>query len=470
MSIRNNPHRCSRPRRLLGGGPSSALVRSGRRLPLFVALAALALPGVARAAELRVETATLSNGIALVTSHQTSVPMVVVRVVIDAGSRYDPDGKGGLASLTADLLTEGTARRDASAIKEQVDFLGAELDASTNVDCASVHLRIVRKEVAAGVELLADLIRNPTFPEAEVARRREAALAAIRSAEDDPNRVASRVFRQAVYRGEPYGHPVEGTEQSVATLRRADVVSFHRRYYRPAQTTVIVVGDLAPAEATDLFERALGDWANPGGELPTYRPAPASPPERIVVEKPVPQAAVVLGHRGVRRDDPDFEALVVMNHILGGGGFGSRLLDDIRTEAGLAYSVTSFFGAGQWTGNFQVVLQTKNESVADAVGRVRAQIERIRNEPVSEAELEDARRYLTGSFPLRLDSNNDIAAFLAELAAFRLGFDYAPRYLQRIAAVTREDVRRVAREHLRPDELIEVIVGRPPVDAVERVE
>ena len=402
---------------------------------------------------------TLPNGARLIVSEQHVLPMVVIQVLVDAGARRDPQGKDGLASLTADLLTEGTRSKSASQIKEAVDFIGAGLDTSADTDFALSSLTVLSKDLDTGLGLLTDVLLHPTFPDAEVKRRREAALASIRASEDNPGTVAQRAFVAAVFRGEPYGHPVIGTAETVRRLTRADVEGFYKQHYRSDDTIIVVAGDVAAADIEQRLRQALQEWPARGAEPFAYPAATARRPEPVRIEKPITQANILLGHRGVARDNPDYYALTVMNFILGGGGFTSRLLDNIRTKAGLAYSVASYFVAGKSPGSFQISMQTKNESAGDAIARTCSELEHIRREPVSDEELADAKLYLTGSFPLRLDSTAKIAGFLAQVEFFKLGADYADTYVQRINAVSKDDVLRVAQQYLHPDELQLVVVA-----------
>jgi zinc protease len=385
--------------------------------------------------------------------------MVIVQVLLDGGSRWDAAGRQGTANLTADLLTEGTATRSASEINAAIDFVGGSLDAGVGADYAEVVLRVLAKDVDLGLDLLADVLAHPVFAPAALERRREATLAALRAALDNPTEVALNAFRRAVFGEGPYGHAVRGEEESVRRISRDDVRSFYARHYRPGGAIVIVVGDIAPQEARARLEKAFAPWKGEAGPAFVYPPSqtPAARAERV--DKPVSQASIVLGHRGIARDDPDYETVSVMNYVLGGGGFSSRLMDRIRTRAGLAYSVSSSFPASQWPGSFQIVMQTKNASAAEAIALARAEVERIRAEPVGAEELEEAKRFLTGSFPLRLDSNTKIADFIADSAFYGLGFDYADRYLEKVNAVTIADVQRVAGEYLHPERLIEVVVA-----------
>lgn len=411
---------------------------------------------------------TLPNGAVLLVSEQRNLPLVLVRVVLDAGSRRDPPGRGGLANLTAALLTEGTATRSAEQIKESIDFIGGGLGADADQDYATVSLRVLKKDLDAGLDLLADVLLHPALHADELARQREAVLASIRADEDDPTSVAQKAFQRALFGDTPYGHPVEGTAESVSRIDRADVQQFYRRFYRPAGAAVVMVGDLSAAEARTAVTRVLAGWDGAPPPPFVFPPLAAPAASEIRLDRPVTQAGIVLGQLGIARDNPDYERIAVMNYILGSGGFSSRLMDNIRTQAGLAYSVSSFFGAGKSPGPFEIVMQTKTASVGDAIARARSEVERIRDQPVSAAELEEAQRYLTGSFPLRLDSNGKIADFIAQTWFYGLGADYADVYIKRVNAVTIADVQRVAREYLHPEQLIQVVVtdaAAPPAPA-----
>jgi len=434
--------------------------RALRSAPLFL-IFVLAFPLIATsalAAGPPVERRTLGNGARLLVSEQHDLPMVIVQILVDAGGRQDPKGREGLASLTADLLTEGAGKRTAAQISETADFIGASLSTSADLDYATASITMLRKDLDTGIELLADVLLRPTFPEVEVTRRREATLAALTSELDEPGRVAARAFVETLFAGEPYGHPAIGNTTAVKAIQRSDILSFYRRHYRPDGAIITVVGDVTASEIETRLGAALSGW-EPGATAFAYPEVTRRPPVPVRIDKPITQTNILLGHRGVSRDNPDYYALTVMNFILGGGGFTSRLLDNIRTKAGLAYSVSSGFTASKDPGAFQISLQTKNTSANDALRRACAEVARIRQEPVSDDELDGAKLYLTGSFPLRFDSNRKIAGFIAQAEFFGLGADYADRYAERIQGVTKEEVLRVAQQYLRPDELQLVVVG-----------
>lgn len=427
-----------------------------RRLGVIVAIALCAWPAFALGPA--VIESRLDNGAQLLVSEQRNLPLVVVGIMIDAGSRYDPRGRAGVANLTAELLTEGTKTRSAAAIKEEIDVLGGSLSVDADNDYTVLQMLVLKSDVERGLALLSDILLRPVFADAELARRKEAVLAQIRSQRDDPTHVAQLAFQQALFGSGSYGHPIEGTEATVRSISRADVRDFYARFYRPSGASIVVVGDIGAAEAHALFAAALVGWTG-AGSPPNENVTAATAAAQVHIDKAVSQASIVLGHRGVARSNPDFEVISLMNYVLGGGGFSSRLMENIRTKAGLVYGVSSAFSTNKDPGSFGVVMQTKNASAADAISRARSEIQRLRDGGITEKELDDAKRYLTGSFVLRLDSMSEIARFIARSAAFGLGLDYADRYIERINAVTAADVQRVAQQYLHPDELIQVVVG-----------
>jgi zinc protease len=281
----------------------------------------------------------------------------------------------------------------------------------------------------------------------------------MKASEDNPGYVASRLFTEVLFGGEPYGHLAIGMPEGVMNISRKDILDFYRQHYRPQRTIITVVGDVSGDEVAGLFEETLRPWKSEAAEPFVYPDRQRAGPQVIKLQRPVTQANIVLGHHGIARDNPDYYAIEVMNFILGGSGFGSRLLDNIRTKEGLAYSVSSGFTAPKSPGSFRVILQTKNESAAQAIKLACAEIARFRREKVSDEELEDAKLYLTGSFPLQLDSNGKIASFLTEIEFFNLGADYADTFKSKINAVTKDDVLRVAQQYLQPEDLSLIVVA-----------
>jgi zinc protease len=428
-----------------------------RWLPLLLCL--LVAPNAVALAAMNAERATLANGMVLVTSEQPTLPIVSIRLLIRAGSRYDPEGRHGVANLTSRLLTLGTPGRDAMDISGVIEGMGAHFWADAYREQASLNLNILKKDLDVGLALMAEVLTSPSFPREELERTRQSLMAAIRARKDRPGAVAREAFRAALYPDSFYGRPVEGTEDSVRGLDRDAVVDFHRRYYRPDRAILVAVGDITHEEIRRKLTEALAGW-NPVSGDPDP-PVKLKPPKRapVRVDRNLTQSNIIMGHEGPLRMNPDHYAVRVMSHILGGGDLTSRLGDNIRNQRGLAYSVYSYFVAGTNTGRFQLAMQTRNESAREAIDVARAEIERMRRDGVTEEELQDAKNYLTGSFALGLDTNDDIADFLGQVEYLGLGLDYADRYAGLIRDVTAEDIRRVARKYLQPDKLIVVVVG-----------
>jgi zinc protease len=401
----------------------------------------------------------MDNAIILLTSEQRSLPTVTLKLLLDAGSRYDPAGREGLACLTARLLTYGTRARTATQIAEALDFIGTSLNTGCDEETASVTLTLLKKDLSTGLNILADVLTNSAFPPDEIDRQKQAVIAGIRAKAEKPGEIANKKFSEALFPQSPYGRPAEGSEESVKKIERSDLVEFYNNFYRPNRTILAVVGDISHQEALKRLTKAFQAWE----KGPTIKDSVALPKpggaEMIRVQKNLTQANIVMGHEGVPRSHPDYYAIQVMNYILGGGGFSSRLMESIRNERGLAYSVYSQFDTAKFVGSFQIVMQTKNETANDAIRIAREEIQRLREKGVTDDELKAAKDYLIGSFPLRLDTNRRIATFLAQVEFFELGLDYPERYPELIRRITKADLARVAKRYLNPQKLITVVVS-----------
>ncbi len=401
----------------------------------------------------------LDNGVVLLTSEQRGLPMVTLKLLIDGGSRYDPAGREGLACLTARLLTYGTRSRTALQISEALDFIGGSLNTGCDDETAGITLTVLKKDLSRGLSILADILTASTFPPEEIDRQKQAVIAAIRAKSENPGDIAYRKFSEALFPQSPYGRPAEGTEESVKKIERSDLIEFYRNFLRPNRTILAAVGEIGHQEAFKRLTKALQGWER-GPETTDSIPSPrAGSGDMIRVQKAITQANIIIGHEGVPRSHPDYYAIQVMNYILGGGGFSSRLMDSIRNDRGLAYSVYSHYEAGKFVGSFQIVMQTKNDTANEAIRITKEEIQRIREKGVTDDELKAAKDYLVGSFPLRLDTNRRIASFLAQVEFFELGLDYPERYPDLIGRVTKADVLRVAKRYLQPEKLIVVVVA-----------
>jgi zinc protease len=416
------------------------------------------LPADAQA--LDIKRTVLPNGLTVLQVERHNLPIVMVSLLVKASPLDEPADKAGLANLTSELLTEGTKNRKATGISEEIEFIGASLGASTDNDYTMVTLSVLKKDVEKGFEIFSDILINPTFPEEEITRNKELIRGSLRQREEDPSFVAARSFGKAVYGDLPYGRLVTGSAETIDAVRKEDITKFHAALYRPNNAIMCVVGDLTGDELDALVRRFLSEWKP--AEVPKRPPVPApgSKKKTILIDRELTQANIIVGHAGISRENPDYYAVSVMNYILGGGGFSSRLMQSVRDEMGLAYSIHSFFAPYKEGGLFEASVQTKNESAHVVIGEIERQIRRMRNEEVSDRELEDAKAYLTGSFPRRLDTNRKIADFLVAVEFYGLGRDYIEKYPQHIRAVTKDDVLRVAVKYLDPGDFVTVVVGK----------
>jgi zinc protease len=425
---------------------------------IFLLMGVTVIPSSSEA-RLSPRKAVLQNGLTVVSSEQKALPMVTLSLLIEAGSRFEPEGREGLANVAARLLTYGTKSRTALEISETLDFLGATLSTGCGEETASISMTLLKKDLDEGLRLLAEILSASAFPPEEIERQKQSVIASIRAREEDPGYVAQLKFIAALFPKSPYGRPVEGTADSVKRVDRPGLLDFYQKYYRPNHAILTVVGDVSHSEVIDRLGKAFRPWEKGGASAgPAPRPA-AGAPTVVKVNKDLTQANIILGHEGVPRAHPDYYAIQVMNYILGGGGFSSRLMESIRNQRGLAYSVYSAFEPEKYAGSFQVSMQTKNESASEAIRVAVEEIRKMREQGTTEEELKAAKDYLIGSFPLRLDTNRKVAAFLSQVEFFGLGLDYPERYPVIIRAVTRQDVLRVAKRYLQPEKLIVVVVA-----------
>lgn len=403
---------------------------------------------------------TLDNGMVLLLSEKHEIPMVTVSMAIKAGDMVEPGDKAGLASLTASLLMQGTKKRTANQISREIDFIGGSLSISGGSDFASASLRVLKKDIKTGFDLLSDALMNPVFDQKELDRKVKETLAEIQRQKEEPEVIAGEAFSKAVFGKHPYGRTNEDTAAYLPKLKREDLLNFYSQRYGPNNAIIAVVGDVTEQEVLSLVKDYFKEWKRVDQAAPGF----IAPPEikKTVVKKmnkDITQANIAMGHLGIKRENPDYYAVMIMNYILGGGGFTSRLMDNIRDNRGLAYDVHSSFSAQKEPGAFRVWVQTKNESANEAIAEIYKELKRMRAEPVSENELSDAKAYLTGSFALRMDTSAKIAGMLTSIEIFSLGLDYPDKYPALINAVTNEDILRVAKKYIDPDRMDIVVLG-----------
>jgi zinc protease len=436
-------------------------VRARATAVVAVLLLLATSPAPARAADAAPPLAhreVLPNGIVLLVAERPAVPIVIVRVFSRAGAAFDPPDRAGLANLTAALVTRGTAKHSGRDLDAAIEFVGGSLEAGAGRDGLACSLSVLVRDLPLGLDLLREVVREPTFPEAELRRKVQQISAAIQRSEENPGAVAERALARAVFPNHPYGTPVEGTRASLARITRDDVVAFHRRHVRPETTTIVVVGAVTVAQARDAILARFGDWTGPTGAAEAVPRATPQPPHAKTIVRDLTQSTILLGRQAVDQSHPDYFPLTVAAYVLGGGS-ASRLYLRVREEGGLAYSVYAFLSPGRYGSSVTVGAQTRTAEVGRVVDLLRAEMTRLGREPVSAAELGLAKDYLIGSFPFRLETSRKTADFLVAVEHMGLGLDYAARYRERIAAVTAADVQRVAATYFAPDGFSRVIVG-----------
>ena len=440
--------------------PAGALAAAtlATMLALSPALAApLQLPAYTRA--------TLKNGLTVYVMPTRRLPLVDFRLLVRAGSVNDPAGKEGLASLTADLLTQGAGTRSAQQIAEDIAFVGGSLEASAGTERVVLTCEVLRKDFGVGLELLRDVTVGPTFPADELARKKDEALGTIASDKDDPETVADQMLGPFLLGTSPLAHPIIGWEQSVGTLTREDVAGFHARHFRPDNAMLAVVGDVEPQAVLAALEKAFADW-KAGGQRPgdTYTAVP-QPRGRsvLIVNKPeVTQTQIRLACMGVPRNHPDYYPITVANTILG-AGFTSRLVNELRVTQGLTYSVSSRFGMFRNAGTFRITTFTKNETIRKTIDEALKVVKTLLDGGPSEEELAKAKRYLTGQFPLGLQAPDALAAQLLDIEFYGLDPKFVETFNDRVNGVTMADCRRALKSYFCVDDLRILVVSNPEV-------
>jgi zinc protease len=415
----------------------------------------------------RFDTHILPNGVRVVVAPVHAHPVVTILAVVEAGATRDPQGKHGLAVLTARALAEGTATMSALELAERVESLGTVLDTGADWDSSIVQLTALRERAGDAFAVLAEVLRRPSFPDEEMQRLVEERLSDLTQIRAEPRGLADVALNRLLYAPTSrFARLAGGDERSVGSITRDDVVRFHGEHFRPDATAILVVGDCTPADAMAMASAHLGDWTGTAPPLTAPDASARFADCRIhLVDKPdAQQAEMRLGHVAVPRAHPDYFPLVVMNAILG-GLFSSRLNLNLREAHGYTYGAHSAFDWRRAASPFEVSSAVQTEHCADAIREALAEIARIREAPVSAEELSLAVSYLDGVFPIRFETTAAIAGGLANVEIFRLPSDYFDTYRAHVRAVSAEDVLRVARAHLDPAKLQVVVVG--PADVLE---
>ncbi len=425
--------------------------------------AATAGPPPAPAKDIRFpsfEQKTLANGLRVVVIEQHEQPLVSLQMVLKAGKTFEPAGKAGLANATSALLTKGTTTRSAQQIAEAIDMVGGNLGASTGIESGYPSAAVTSDQLDLGFELLSDVVLRPTFPQDELDRWRRQALSGLQIQMQDAAYLADAALERAVLGDHPYGRPGDGTPESLGSLTREDLASFHKRYYVPNEVIFAVVGDVKPADAFARAERAFGAWQK--GEtaaIPAVEATRRQGNRIVVIDKPdAVQTEIRLGQVAIAFRDPDLHTAEVYNSVVGGNA-SSRLYEEIRRKRGLSYGARSFFVEPTQPGWFQASTFTKTETTVEALELALEVLRGMQKAAVPETELAAAKTYITGAFPLEIETADGIAGKVLEAMRYGYGREFLESYNDRISQVSPADVQRFARERIHPDGMVIVLAG-----------
>lgn len=448
---------------------------------LFRAVAAALLttfavaPGMARGAEdlqlPPLKRTTLPNGLRVVAAEYHKLPLIELTLLIGAGAAQDPPGKEGLATFVADAIRRGTEERGAQEFAEAVEFLGADVDTGAGYETTVVTAEFLAKDVGAGLGLVAEMVLRPAFQKGELKRERAEVLAALQARYESPSAIANLCYPAFLYGEHPYGRPVDGQPDTVEDISRKDVRRFYDRYYRANNAIAVIVGDLPAPELLAQIRTAFGDW-QPGEPAPAPPPDPPAARARriLLVDKPgATQAQIRIGNVAISRRDPAYMVATVANTVFG-GGFSSRLIEELRIKRSLTYSASSSFVARRAPGDLRIATFTKVGTTAETIRTALVEVDRYRNEPPTETELTKARSYLRGQFPRGLEAPDALAGRLAEIEWYGLGLEELTAFRSRVASVRAPQVRAfVERAVPRSQTMVVVIVG-PAAEIVPTLE
>lgn len=391
---------------------------------------------------------------------EPSIPFLALEIRFKGGASLDREGKRGAAFLMSGLLDEGAGELNSTEFSKAAEELALRFDFDAYADSFSVSAQFLTEHREPATDLLRKALNEPRFDPDAVERVRGQVLSIIASDAKDPNEIAGRTFAQLAYGDHPYATKLEGTTESVGALTRDDLIQSHRDLLVRDRVHVGVVGDITPDALGILLDTLLGDLPEGGPEMPGPAPFLLSGGE-TVVPFDTPQSVAIFGHAGIKRTDPDFFPAFVMNQVLGAGGFGSRLMEEVREKRGLTYGVYSYLVLREHVNLVMGQVSSSNEVVAEAIDVIRAEWAKLAENGVTNEELETAKTYLTGAYPLRFDGNSQIAKILVAMQFDDLPIDYIDNRNSKVQAVTLDDIKRVAARLMKPEDLHFVVVGQP---------
>ena len=404
-----------------------------------------------------------SNGITVLVIEDKKLPLVTARFVFKSGAFEDyfhKADKAGLSSVTSELLTKGTQSRSAFEIADEVDYLGASIGSGCNYDASFVSSYSLKKYFNNIFDIISDVILNPSFKEEEIERVKLLRLNSLLAMSDDGDYLAEKLFNSKVYGDYPYSIPIDGESDSISELSGNDIREHYNKIFYPENLIVAFVGDITPDEALLKLNENFSDWKNPQKrkfeipETPSLKP----PKVYLIEKKGAVQSSIKAGHIGIKRSNPDYIPVSVMNTLLG-GFFTSRINKNLREVNGFTYGARSVFHCCKHSGDFSVMTEVKTEITPDTLDEILKELNDIKNKNVSVEELRDVKNYISGNFPMQLETPNEIASKAIGLKLYELDDDYYSTYLQKVNQLTRDDIRRAAELYLHPENLIISIAG-----------
>ncbi|MDR3504494.1 MAG: pitrilysin family protein [Legionella sp.] len=421
----------------------------------------IGLCGQAKATSFKTEKWQTANGVRVVFYPAKEVPMLDVSLAFAAGSSYDQEHYG-LSSLTGHLLNQGSAGQDATAIAEALADTGAQFSVENSRDMVILNLRsLVSKDaLAQSSKTFAQIINQPDFPDEAFAREKKQLLMTIEQSHESPEDVADRTFFKALYQQHPYAHAVNGTKKSINAITKKQVTDFYHRYFVAQNGVLVMVGDISSERAHQLAEQFTGNLPKGIPAQPVVQAAQLPQAEHVNTPFPSSQTMIRLGQIGIDHKNPRYFPLMVGNYILGGGSLVSRLAVEVREKRGLTYGIESQFSPMPGEGPFLISLSTRNQQAKLALDIIQKELHTYVSNGPNEQELNAAKQYLTGSFPLSLASNRSIATLLLRMTFYHLPDNYLDTYVARIKAVTKDEIKQAFQQQLNPDKLLLVTVGQ----------
>lgn len=405
----------------------------------------------------------LDNGLEVVVIENHELPVVYLNLVVSAGSLYDPAGKEGLSNFTSNMLTKGTKTRTAVEIADQIDFVGGSLDGSADRDAIYVNSNALVRHFDVALELLSDIILNPVFSDEEIERVRKKTLSEIVQAKEDPSVVCAKAFDKELFGSHPYGHPVVGTKESLGNIRKNDIAKFYETYVRPNNSFLVVAGDIDPDEALSRISRAFQKWEKASiPNLSVSSPAAVEGRRALLIDKPdATQTYIRFGNFGITMKSDDYYSFTLMNYVLGSNvSFVSRLMQQVRDDAGLTYDIRTVNEFNILPGAFYCNTFTENDSTLKAINAALGIIKDMAENPISDEEFKNAVSFYTGYYPTTLETPSQVAREIIKVKLYGLPVSYIEDFTDNIGKVKKSDIQNVARRMIDTDNIVFVIVSR----------